>query len=76
MASKLVWNEVAEGEWQAGGLSRHFSITKTNAGTFSLRVRTGDEPSIRVNAFATLKLAQARAQRISDAAITKAESSK
>lgn len=65
--SRLVWNEVAAGEWQAGGLKRFFSIIKTEAGNFSLRVRTGDEPSIRVNAFATLRRAQARAQQILDA---------
>jgi hypothetical protein len=73
MAGKLVWNEVSEGEWHAGGLTRHFSITRTDAGSFSLRVRTGDNPSIRVNAFATLKIAQARAQRISDGGLSKAE---
>jgi hypothetical protein len=69
--TKLVWNQVDGGLWQAGGLTRHFSIIKNDLGHFSVRVKTGDNASIHVGVFQTLKKAQSRSQRILDQGIGK-----
>jgi hypothetical protein len=64
--SKLIWNQIDGELWQAGGLTRSFSIIAYSNGGFSLRARTGDNPSIHVGVFTTLKKAQSRAQAIHD----------
>lgn len=69
--SKLVWNKISKDEWQAGGLSRSFSIIANEIGTFSVRARTGDNPSIHVGIFQSLKKAQARAQAVIDNGVSK-----
>jgi hypothetical protein len=65
--TRLVWNEIEPGHWQAGGLSRHFSIVPVEDGTFSMRQRIGDAPSQRIGNFKSLRTAQFAAQRIIDA---------
>jgi hypothetical protein len=72
--TKLVWNQVGNDEWHAGGLRRSFSIITNTLGHYSLRARTGDNPSIHVGVFQTLKQAKARAQSILNKGVTKAAS--
>lgn len=64
--SSLIWNFVSGGEWQAGGLSRHFTITRIGGDRYSLTARTGDNPAIAVGVFGSLRGAKMRAQAILD----------
>jgi hypothetical protein len=66
--TRLVWNQIDDGLWQAGGLGHSFSIIKAEDGTFSMREKVGDDPSKRNGNFSSLKQAQFRAQRIIDEA--------
>ncbi|HRF08531.1 MAG TPA: hypothetical protein PL193_07795 [Xanthobacteraceae bacterium] len=63
----LVWSNVADGEWHAGGLEGSYSIVRTANGKYSLRTRRGDDPSRRIGTFETLHAAQQRAQHSADA---------
>lgn len=65
-AVRLVWNKTDEDEWQAGGLTRHFTISINGIGSYTMYARTGDNPPLRVGVFSSLQQAQFRAQRILD----------
>lgn len=66
---KLIWNQVDEGLWQAGGLTHSFSIIKADDGSFSVREKIGDATSTRLGSYATLVRAQIAAQKKSTRAV-------
>lgn len=70
-STRLAWDAVGGGMFQAGGLARHFEIARTATDKFALRARTGDEPSIFVGVFSSLDQAKFRAQRILDQGVGK-----
>lgn len=69
--SKLTWNFVTGGEWQAGGLTRHFTLNRLDGDKYCLKVRTGDNPEIHVGIFGSMRGAKMRAQTIVDTGIGK-----
>lgn len=68
---RLQWHAVAGGEWQAGGMTRHFTIHRLGEDRFSMFVCTGDNAAIHIGIFSSLDQAKFRAQRILDEGIGK-----
>lgn len=68
MQHTLIWHDVGDGEFQAGGLGFRFSIIPNINGKFSLRLQQGDSASRFCGLYPSLEAAKiAAADRVANA---------